>query len=403
MRLQSARLAAAITCFSVVLAGLSYAIALVNESASTFPSSTPGLDPTQSWLSWSITTTILLAFLLVGGLIAVKRPENGVGWAMLLGGSGSMLGSPLGAYAQLALLAKPEWDLPGGALAGAFNEGGWQPLLAGVFLLLVLFPTGRTASVRWRWLTRLTIAGFAMLWILSIREPRLAPPLQSLNNPLAVGGSGFDTATTLITGACLSSTAIAAIGMVLRFLNSRGEERIQFRFLALAGVFLVASLPIGAVSGYRGVPSLALSAALLALPGAVGIAVLRYRLYDIDRIINRTLVYGFVTTLLALTYFGLVIGLQSALNSFSRGSGLAVAITTLVVAVLFFPLRQQVQAVVDKRFNRHVYDGARTIEAFSARLRQQIDLDSLRDELLSVVDETMEPAGVSLWLREPRR
>ena len=191
--------------------------------------------------------------------------------------------------------------------------------------------------------------------------------------------------------------------MVLRFLNSRGEERIQFRFLALAGVFLVASLPIGAVSGYRGVPSLALSAALLALPGAVGIAVLRYRLYDIDRIINRTLVYGFVTTLLALTYFGLVIGLQSALNSFSRGSGLAVAITTLVVAVLFFPLRQQVQAVVDKRFNRHVYDGARTIEAFSARLRQQIDLDSLRDELLSVVDETMEPAGVSLWLREPRR
>ena len=191
MRLQSARLAAAITCFSVVLAGLSYAIALVNESASTFPSSTPGLDPTQSWLSWSITTTILLAFLLVGGLIAVKRPENGVGWAMLLGGSGSMLGSPLGAYAQLALLAKPEWDLPGGALAGAFNEGGWQPLLAGVFLLLVLFPTGRTASVRWRWLTRLTIAGFAMLWILSIREPRLAPPLQSLNNPLAVGGAGF--------------------------------------------------------------------------------------------------------------------------------------------------------------------------------------------------------------------
>ena len=132
----------------------------------------------------------------------------------------------------------------------------------------------------------------------------------------------------------------------------------------------------------------------------MGLAVLRYRLYGIDRIINRTLVYGFVTVLLAANVLRSRGRSAVVLGSFTGGSGLAVALTTLIVAALFFPLRQRVQGVVDRRFNRRAYDAARTIEAFSARLRQEVDLDSLRYELLSVVDETMEPAGVSLWLRD---
>jgi hypothetical protein len=202
----------------------------------------------------------------------------------------------------------------------------------------------------------------------------------------------------------VSMLLLSFLSLVIRFRRSHGVERQQLKWFVVSTVaalsFFVVIGPLVELAGVTTPDALYL--ALMALvPISVGVAILRHRLYDIDRIINRTLVYGLLTALLALTYFGFVVGLQAALQPVSGNSKLAIALTTLIVAALFLPARRRLQSAVDRRFNRRTYDATRTIEAFNARLRQEIDLDSLRYELLAVVDETMQPAGVSLWLRTP--
>jgi hypothetical protein len=201
-------------------------------------------------------------------------------------------------------------------------------------------------------------------------------------------------------------TFAAAASIIGRFRRARGDEREQFKWFASAAALLPLMLVLhmladGLYPAAIDAVELAVEFVIAALPIAVGIAILKYRLYDIDRIINRTLVYGLLTALLALTYFGFVVGLQAVLQPVSGSSNLAIALTTLIVAALFLPARRRLQSAVDRRFNRRAYDAARTIDAFNARLRQEVDLDSLRYELLAVVDETMQPAGVALWLRTP--
>jgi hypothetical protein len=359
-------------------------------------------EPDQSFLASLPDLLIALAFAITGALLTVKRPDNLVGWSLSLAGVGLLVGGVLGTYGELALLAKPELGLPAGAAAGVLSQGSWTPLMAGVFLLLLLFPEGRFPSPRWRRVAALVLLGFALVWaVISTAPGRLDPPLDAYGNPLAfTSDKGYVVAIFPIIGFCLVCVALAGIGLVLRFRRSHGQERQQFKWLAGSAALLVLALPFGAAFNYSAIAGGAFGIALIALPVSVGIAVLRYRLYDIDVVVNRSLVYGSLTALLAGAYFGLVLLLQLALSPVTKGSGLAVALSTLAVAALFRPARARVQALVDRRFYRRKYDAQRTLEGFAARLREEVDLDALHAELTGVVAETMQPAHVSLWLRK---
>jgi hypothetical protein len=345
-----------------------------------------------------------LVFAAVGAVVTLKRPENLVGWALSLAGSGLLFGGLVGAYGELALLAKPEAGLPGGAAVGALSGGAWTALMAGVFLLLVVFPGGRVPP-RWRRVVPLVLTGFGFVWLVISTAPgKLEAPLQRFENPLAVTQSDLYIAAIVpVIVICLVSVAVAAVNLVLRFRRSRGDERQQFKWLAASAGFLVAALPFGAAFDYSGVVGGVMTAALIALPVSVGIAVLRYRLYEIDRIVSRTLVYGALTVVLGAAYAGLVLAGQAVFSAFAGGSDLAIAVSTLVVAALFLPLRGRLQRFVDRRFYRRRYDAQRTLEAFGARLREEIDLATLESDLQSVVGETMQPAHASLWLRSGAR
>jgi hypothetical protein len=345
-------------------------------------------------------TVMVLAFAAVGVILTLKRPDNLVGWALVLSGVGSLLGGIPGLYAELALLAKPEAGLPAGAAAGAISSGSWTPLIAGVFLLLVVFPAGRIPSARWRVVVTLVLIGFALVWMLiATAQGQLEPPLEAFENPLALADRSFDVIFWTFNPLVLLCVMAAAIHLLLRFRRSRGDERQQFKWFAASAGLLVVTFPIAGFFEYSDLAGFVLSVALVALPVSVGIAVLRYRLYEIDRIVSRSLVYGSVSAILAGLYFGIVLALQQIFSGFAGGSDLAIAGSTLAVAALFRPARRRFQAFVDRRFYRRRYDAQRTLEGFSTRLRDEIDLDALGGELRGVVQQTMQPAHVSLWLR----
>ena len=342
-----------------------------------------------------------LSFALVGAVVTVKRPENLVGWALLLAGVGLLVGGVLGAYSELALLAKPEAGLPGGRVAGALAPGSWTPMMAGVFLLLVVFPAGRIPR-GWRRVAALVLSGFAFVWVVISTAPGdLEPPVDAFENPLAfTDNEVYILVIFPVIAFCLVNVAVAAIGLILRFRRSRGEERQQFKWLAGSAGLLFVTLPFAAAFNYSDVAGAVMTVALISLPVSVGIAVLRYRLYEIDRLISRTLVYGSLTVVLGGAYVGLVLAGQWVSSSLAGGSDLAIAVSTLVVAALFLPLRSRLQRLVDRRFYRRRYDAQRTLETFGARLRDQVELETLEHELRGVVADTMQPAHVSVWRRE---
>ena len=339
----------------------------------------------------------------VGAFLALKRPGNLVGWALSLAGVGLLLGHALRTYAELALLVRPEADLPGGAAAVKIAGGYWTAMLAGTFLLLLLYPGGRLPAPRWRWPVRVVLAAFAILWVAPVlMEERLDPPFDRFVNPLALGHGDRNIAVLyplVVVG--LVAVGLAAASLLVRFRRSSGAERQQFRWLAASGALLLVTFPTMLLWAPAGAGFVI---AMIALPVSVGIAVLRYRLYEIDRIVSRTVVYGAVTALLTGVYFAVVLALQGALGSAARGNDLLIAASTLVAAALFRPVRGRVQALVDRRFNRRRYDAEQTIVAFAHHLRDQVDLDRLAHDLAHVVHDTMRPAHVSLWLRsDPSR
>jgi hypothetical protein len=351
-----------------------------------------------------------LVFVLVGVLVTLKRPPNLVGWALLLAGVGLFLGGLLDAYGQLALLAKPEDGLPAGAAAAALAKGSWSPLMAGVFLLLLVFPSGTIPSSAVRRFVVLVLSGFAAVWAISATAGQLDPPFEAYDNPLAVTANGRYIVSDVVSGICVSvSVVLAAIIALRRFRRSRGQERQQFKWLAASAGLLIVTLPFAAAFTWGESPSVQSSlagavftVALTALPASVGIAVLRYRLFEIDRVISKTLVYGSLTAIMGVAYVGLVLLGQAVFSSFAGGSDFAIAVSTLVVAAFFLPVRSRVQRFVDRRFYRRRYDAQRTLEAFGARLREQVELEALVVDLRGVVVETMQPAHVSLWLRGGR-
>jgi hypothetical protein len=289
-------------------------------------------------------------------------------------------------------------------LAGIANGGVFLYLSCTGFLLL-LSPTGTLPSPRWRWWARVTAAGLVVALLAAVLHPRpLYPEYPEIGNPVGIdalehglGAAVFPIGALLV----LAGLVVGAVSLLLRFRRARGLERLQLRWLALGAALAALAFAISMTAlvieqsdGWIFQTALGISVALL--PLATGAAILRYRLYDIDRIVSRTLAYALLTVLLGLGYAAVVLGLGRLLG---RDSSLVVAAATLAVAAAFQPLRRRVQALVDRRFNRRRYDAARTIEGFAARLRDQVDLQALRGELLTVVDQTMQPAAASLWLR----
>jgi hypothetical protein len=392
-------LAWSLCALCVVLAVASLILALLNER-------TLG----EIFLAWdgpsiAVLPTWTVSFSVVGALVASHRPKNPIGWIFLAEGFCYGLLSVADQYAIYALLTNPN-ALPLGAEASWLGKWIWAPGLGlSLVFLPLLFPDGHPPSNRWRlvgWLGGLSIAmtvvaSMIVLW--PERGPALVTGDESPSHVLDV----------VLLFAAVPMLFVAGLGAVIslfvRFRWARGNERQQIKwFASAAALSLVWIIVFG--QSTRGLPEaiVALSSLLVipSIPIATGIAILRYRLYDIDRIINRTLVYGSLTVMLALIYFGGVAATQAiyrALTGQEQQPQLAVVVSTLAIAALFSPLRRRIQSFIDRRFYRRKYDAAKTLEAFSAKLRDETDLERLGDELMGVVQETIEPTHVSLWLR----
>jgi hypothetical protein len=340
---------------------------------------------------------VVLGFAFVGALVASRHPGNAVGWIFGAGAVAFSLSGLAEAYAVYTLFADPDGLLGGGETAAWLSVWVW--VLGGVPLIALfplLFPNGRLLSSRWRPVIWAALAALVSLSVGIAFAPGTFDDLSPVVNPYGVEGVAGDVFSAMqpLGWMLLILSLIASVtSLVLRFRRARGVERLQIKWVAAAGVVLVASFLLWEV--WEGLAPLGIFAMVL----AAGIAILRHRLYDIDVVINRTLVYGVLTATLAATYVGLVLLLQLVL---SPGSDLAIAGSTLGVAALFRPARTRIQAVVDRRFYRHKYDAQRTLEGFAGHLRDEVELDSLSAALRKVVAETMQPAHVSLWLRMDR-
>ena len=392
------------------------------------------------WLAWSLfglfvvlaaTTPVLVAvrngnasdalvatgigFALVGALVASRQPGNAVGWILLVAAVALGLDTFMTVYASRA-------SAPGAAWAGWLNSWllfVWLYLPA-LFLALV-FPAGRLLSRRWRVVVGLGVGAVGANVVGTAFAPGVLdiPADRPIRNPLGVGGPVGDALSWLSGAGELLAAATLVLGglsVVLRLRRSRGRARQQVTWFAyvcmLALVpFMVLAL-VSVVAGDDLPPWLNVVVViawwslvvllLVGLPSAIGIAILRHQLYDIDVVINRTLVYGALTVTLGASYLGSVLLLQLVLNPLTQGSDLAVAMSTLAVAALFRPARRRIQLLVDRRFFRHRYDAARTLQAFGSRLRDQLDVDALGNDLQAVVRDTMQPTRVTLWLRGSR-
>ena len=350
------------------------------------------------------TVALLLAFaafMVVGALIVAHRPGNAIGWIFSAIALLAITGALAQEYANAAFSAVPG-TLPGAVVAAWYASWTWFPTL-GLALVFtpLLFPSGRLVSRRWRPVAWLAGAVTAAITALTALQPTVRVTHdRQVANPLGV--SAIENPEQGPTGAVAFNllgllVVVAVVSMVVRFRRSRADERLQLKWFT----FAAALLPLVILGDLLPdtASSLLLAAVIAFLPVAAGIAILRYRLYEIDRLINRTLVYGLLTVLLAGVYAGLVLVLGQLSGVADDPPSWVVAGATLAVAALFQPARRRIQAVVDRRFNRRRYDAARTVEAFSGRLRDQVDLDTLSAELLAAVDQTVQPTRASLWLR----
>jgi hypothetical protein len=343
----------------------------------------------------------VLGFATVGLVLALRRPGNPIGWLYGAAGLAWAYTVPLAPWVDQLL--REHRPLPFVAqVVVASGDLSWAPAIAlGITLPALLLPNGRLRSRRWRLVVASSVTGAALVMVAGPLGPGQLEEA-GIENPLGLAGpAGKLVGVLTVVGIVLHWLSLppAAVCVVLRFRSSRGIERQQMRWVAAGAAAAVAGLVVSLPAGLGVAPnaiSTLVYPALLCPPVAVGVAVLRYRLYDLDRIISRTLTYGLLTVLLGLGYAAVVLGLGRLLP---EGSSLVVAAATLAAVAAFAPLRRRVQQLVDRRFNRRRHDAGRVIEAFGARLRDQVDLDTLSAELLSVVTQTMQPTRASLWLR----
>ena len=353
----------------------------------------------------SVTLAVLaLAFSVVGAIIASRQPRNAIGWLFCGVGVTIGLSSFAGDYAEFWLAS----GFGMGALgetAAWFSSWSWALLVfVPTSFLLLLFPDGRLPSPRWRpvaWCAALGLIGFLSGYTL---EPGPLEEFPRMMNPYGVDSPVLGVVA--IAGAILASASMvaSAISLIVRMRRAGRAERQQIKWLAYGGAVVVGAVFVGGVIAvWIGDVGIALiSLGLLGVPIFTGVAIARYRLYDIDIVINRTLVYGALTAALVAVYFGGVATLQAlfrALTDQEQQPQLAVVVSTLAIAALFDPLRRRIQSFTDRRFYRSKYDAQKTLEAFSSKLRDETDLEALSGNLEGVVRGTMQPAHVSLWLR----
>jgi len=359
---------------------------------------------------WLENTLSAVLFSTVGAIVASRRTENPVGWLFCLLGLAFSIGHSSSQYAIYAQLARPDL-LPAGQALAWISSWILPPIIGLQVFSFLLFPTGRLPSRRWMWLAWLTVASAVVGTIFSAFSFEANAGLGPVQNPLGIEGfsNAYQAVLTLLSLVMLP----AALSPFARLRRAGGVERQQIKWFAYAAAATVSGLVLAYMipdtfdtplwfewAGYA-----LLIATTPAIPVSIGIAILRYRLFDIDRIINRTLVYGGLTITLALFYFGSVTVTQTAFRALTgseRQPQLIVVASTLVIAVLFNPLRHRVQEFIDRRFYRKKYDSRKTLDEFSARLRDATDLDGLTEEVTGVIRETVQPAHVSFWLAPAR-
>jgi MFS family permease len=362
-------------------------------------------DRAPPWFA-PLMALMLVSFSTVGAVIAARRPDNAVGWSLLAISLALGVAFAAQSYADYSLVADPN-SLPGGAVAVWLSLWTPVPALVAATFFCLLFPDGRPPSHRWRWVGLLALMGGVLLVLgLSLGPGTLDERnYPGARNPVGVEGAGrlLEGTTTVGTGLTLLALLLAVVSMIVRFRRSIGVERQQLKWIVYAGAVAAGGFALTLfLSGP--LANAVFAAAFLAfigVPVAAGVAIMRYQLYEIDLLINRTLVYGALTVALVLVYVGSVVLLQSVFRALTgQESQLAVVASTLVIAALFQPLRRRVQGFIDRRFYRRKYDAAKTLAGFNAKLREETDLDRLNAELLSVVRKTMQPTRLSLWLRD---
>ena len=347
----------------------------------------------------------VLAFAGVGALVASRHPGSPIGWLMCMSGLTYALMGFADTYAD-GLREDPPDALPGSTVAAWAANWAWLlGIGSSATLLLLLFPTGRLPSPRWRPVGRLAVAGLAIgIPGLALSPGRLED--FPIDNPVGVPGADY---LVSISGIALIVAAGASIAsLFVRYRRAAWVERRQLKWLlfaaGLVGLTIISLIVLAALNPASDeVVNAGVTLSIAAIPLAMGVAILRHGLFDIDVVINRTLVYVALTATLVGAYVGAVLLLQLALSPLTEESDLAIAASTLAVAALVRPLRARIQGIVDRRFFRRRYDAARTLEGFGARLRDEVELDALSAELRAVVADTMQPAHVSLWLRGPPR
>jgi hypothetical protein len=345
-----------------------------------------------------------VAFSTVGAVLTLRRPDTPIGWLFAIIGLGFAVGAFTSEYAVYAVLTNP--GLPLGPEAAWVTQWGWPPILGAVAGVFLLFPDGRLLSPRWRPMLWLASIGPATAAIGFALDPGPLTEFAVIDNPF--GLEAASPIPELIGSIGMLGLWLALLGagasLLLRFRRSQGVQRQQLKWIAYAAGLEAIVLAASIVSFLRRGTSFPVLVALticglVAIPVAAAVAILRYRLYAIDRLISRTLVYGLLTALLGGIYASAVlVGGHVFGGVGDEPPSWAVAGATLAAAAVFQPARRRIQNVVDRRFNRHRYDAAKTVEAFSVRLRDHLDLDALTSELLAVVSQTVEPRSASLWL-----
>jgi len=349
---------------------------------------------------------VLLVFTLVGALVASRRPRHPVGWLLLGIGVASAVTTFTLGYGRQGLVTDPG-SLPYAEWAAWLSTWLDSSTMGLVILLLLVFPDGRLASPRWRPLVWLTVVAMALILVDLIFTPGRLYGFEAVENPLGIESAGFLREVAVTGPAIVLLSPVAVIGLFVKRRRATAEGRLQLKWFMFAASLLVVVLVLAAVAEVAFPAQSADTASLVGgfvfavvyafLAASIGIAVLRHRLYDIDLVIRRTVVYGALSLTLLGAYLGLVLLLQLVL---SPESDIAIAASTLAVAALVRPARARIQEVVDRRFFRRKYDAAHTIESFGSRLRDQVELDALSADLRTVVTDTMQPAHLSLWLRK---
>lgn len=347
-------------------------------------------------------------YLVIGLLLVSRRPRNLVGWILAGVGLLTNLGALTEEYAKYSLVTAP--GTPGGVLAAWFQSWWWLANIAAVFLFIpMLFPTGRSLSPRWGWVTRAAVVSVVAACTVSALTPVLSDRdgLYEVANPIGVSWGGAEEGPlSAVFAAVFAATALAAlVSVAVRFRRSRGVERQQLKVFLYAVVVTVGVsfiedldlLPAGTGS------DVVFSALILLPPAAIAVAVLRYRLYEIDRLISRTLTYALLTAVLLGLYLGAVTALTTITAPVTDDSPFAVAAATLVAAGAFSPARRRIQRAVDRRFNRARYDAAQTVDEFRSRLRDELDLESITASVQTAMQRTVQPTRSLVWLRSEAR